>query len=329
MLKFHSATTNLSATQANPEPGPSRLPPPRKHSTPASNASGSGFTTGSGSLSSSDLSRFSYKPHQSLRDMIKKRGEREAEQIARFGPPEPLRRSKSAKGAAHRFTSYFTDDELSRVLKCVSCNNRWTVRKGATAKMRHIQSCAKKNGLDDGIIKRLIRAELEAPDEPIAQKKPKSPGVSNTLFEDTLEDTGKAKKKRKPVQRVTTLHNPVDNREAIRAKARSLLAPEIRELSQDQELVDLLERSDSRMDKIQMFDDPPPATQKFGRSRLGQQTSSAMLSDLSNGSPKMSTTSRLATTANGRRLNHFTGEEIEAGSVSPVVLHTQMFDNNP
>lgn len=326
----NSTATHPRATEPNPEPGSSRLPSSRKDSTPVSHASGSGPTLGSRSLSSSGLSRFSYNPPQSLRDMIKKRGELEAQRIAQNGPPQPLRRSRAAKPAAHRFTDYFTDNEISRILKCVSCGFRWTIRKGATAKMRHIQSCAKKNGLDDEMIKGLIRAELEAPEEPGPGEIPRQSGVSNTLFEDTLWDTEKTKKKRKPAQRTTTVHNPVDNREAILAKARSLL-PEIRDLSEDPELVDLLKRSDSRMDRIQMFDssDPPPATQEFGRSRLGQQTSSDMLNGLSGGSPKMSTTSALASKGKGRRLDISTGEEMESESVSVVILHFERFDDEP
>ena len=228
--KFSSAATEPCATRAtNPEPGPSRLPSSRKHSTPASNASSSEFTAGDRSLSSSDLSRYAYNPPQSLRDMIKRRGELEAQRIAQFGPPEPIRKSKSA---AHRFAADFTDNDLSRVLKCVSCNDRWTVRKGATAKMRHIQSCAKKNGISDAIVKRLIRAELEAPEEPKSRQKSKPSGVTNTLFEDTLGDTGKTKGKRKQTQRTTTLHNPAENREPILANAHFLLP--VREMSQEE-----------------------------------------------------------------------------------------------
>jgi len=320
--KFSSAVTHPSATQAtDPEPGPSRLPPPRKASTPTSNANSSGHASGDRSLSSSDLSRFSYQPPQSLRDLIKKRGELEAQRIAQFGPPEPLRKSKATRPAAHRFTADFTDDDLSRLLKCVSCGDRWTVRKGATAKMRHIQSCAKKHSISDEIVKRLIQAELGAPEEPKPRQKPKSPGVTNTLFEDALGDTGKAKGKRRQVQRTTTLHNPAENREAILAKARSLLEePEIQDISQDEGLMDLLSKSDSTMDRVQIFDlGPPPATQEFGRSKLGQQTSSAMLSALSDESPKMSTTSRLADTANKHsRFNVLTGEAVDPESVSPI-----------
>lgn len=328
--KFSSAVTHPSDTGAtHPEPGPSRLPPPRNHSTPASNASGSELTGGSRSLSSSDLSRFSYNPPQSLRDMIKKRGELEARRIAQFGPPEPLRKSKAAKPAAHRFTTDFTDDDLSRILKCVSCGYRWTVRKGAAAKMRHIQSCAKKEGLNDEMIKGLIRAELEAPEEPKPKNKVKPSGVANTLFEDALGDTGKTKNKRKRVQRTTTLNNPADNREAILAKAQSLL-PRIRNLSQERELADLLKKSDSTMDRIDMFDfsAPPPATQEFSRSKLGKQTSSAMLSVLPDSSPKMLTTSRLADVGNSsRRLDLFTGEEMDPGpSVSPVLPRFERLD---
>lgn len=324
MPNFSSAVAPPNATQAtDPEPGPSRLPPPRKDSTPASNASSSELASGDRSLSSSDLSRFSYQPPQSLRDLIKKRGELEAQRIAEFGPPEPLRKSKATRPAAHRFTADFTDDDLSRVLKCVSCGDRWTVRKGATAKMRHIESCAKKHAISDEIIKRLIRAELEAPEEPKPRQKPKPSTVTNTLFEDALGDTGKTKGKRKQVQQNSTLHDPAENREAILAKARSLLKEqEIRDISQDEGLVDLLSKSDSTMDRIQMFDfGPPSATQEFGRSKLGQQTSSAMLSVLSDENPKMSTTSKLADTANTRRrFDVLTGEPIDSGSVSLISL---------
>jgi hypothetical protein len=251
--------------------------------------------------------------------MIKRRGEIEAKQIAQFGPPEPLRKSKVSRPAAHRFTADFTDDDLSRILKCVSCNERWTVRKGAAAKMRHILSCSKKNGLTDDMIK-----------EPMPKKRHESSGVANTLFEDALGDTGKSKNRRKQVQRTTTLHNPADNREAILAKAQSLL-PKIRNLSQEQELLDLLKKSDSTMDRIDMFDfsGPPPATQEFSRSKLGQRTSSTVLSVLPDSSPKMSTTSRLAGTGNsGRRLDLFTGEEMDPGpSVSPALSCFGSLDN--
>jgi hypothetical protein len=189
--------------------------------------------------------------------------------------------------------------------------------------MRHIQSCAKKNGISDEIVKRLIRAELEAPEEPKPRQKPKSSGVTNTLFEDTLGDTGKTKNKRKQAQRTTTLHNPAENREAILAKARSLLKePEIHGYIPGQGLMDLLRKSDSTMDRIQMFDfrAPPPATQEFGRSKLGKQTSSAMLSVLPDESPKMSTSRLADTTSKGRRLDILTGEDPDPASVSPVNL---------
>lgn len=329
MPKFSSVATHPSATQAtNPEPGPSRLPSLRKQSTPISNASSSELT---GSLSSSDLSRYSYNPPQSLRDMIKKRGELEAQRIAQFGPPEPTRKSKAARPAGHRFTADFIDDDLSRILKCVSCNDRWTVRKGAAAKMRHIQSCAKKNGISDEIVKRLIRTELEAPEEPKPKQKPKPSGVTNTLFEDTLGDTGKTKNKRKQVQRTTTLHNPAENREAILAKKDSLLpkGSSIRNLSQEEGLVETLRNSNSTMDRIQMFDFdvPPPPTQEFGRSKLGKQTNSAMLSVLSDESPKMSTSRLVDTTNNGRRLNILTGEDQDHPSVSLVMPCFGRLDN--
>jgi hypothetical protein len=261
--------------------------------------------------------------------MIKKRGELEAQRIAKFGPPEPLRKSKAAMPPAHRFTADFTDDDLSRILKCVSCNDRWTVRKGATAKMRHIQSCAKKNGISDEIVKRLIRAELEAPEEPKPRQKLKSPGVTNTLFEDTLGDSGKTKNKRKQAQRTTTLHNPAENREAILAKAHSLLnEPQYMDISQDRELMDLLRKSDSTMDRIQVFDfrAPPPATQEFGRSKLGKQTSSAMLSVLPDESPKMSTSKLADTTSRGRRFDILTGEDPDPASVSPAKPRFERLD---
>ena len=325
-------TTHPSATQAtDPEPGPSHLPLPRKTSTPTSVTSSSELAPGDRSLSSNDLSRYSYQPPQSLRDMIRKRGELEARRIAQFGPPEPLRKSKVVRPAAHRFTADFTDDELSRVLKCVSCNDRWTVRKGATAKMRHIQSCAKKHSISDEIVKRLIQAELEAPEEPKPRRKPKSSGIANTLFEDALGDGGKAKGKRRQIQRTTTLHNPAENREAILAKAHSLLREQdIRDLSQDEGLMDLLRKSDSTMDRAPTFDfGPPPATQEFGRSKLGKQTSSAMLSALWDGSPKMSTTSKLADTTNRCRFDVLTGEEVgDSGSVSPVLHRLEEPVNN-
>ncbi|KZT19264.1 hypothetical protein NEOLEDRAFT_981480 [Neolentinus lepideus HHB14362 ss-1] len=127
----------------------------------------------------------------------------------------------------HRFVSDFTDAELAKVVKCISCDLKWTVRKTALQKMLHIQTCARKYRLTDETVKRLIRRELDSGSEEglsghnalaTENRRPE------TYLEDVLGQEAQKKKSRRPgVQ--GTVKSVTDTRNAIMDRARLLLGP--------------------------------------------------------------------------------------------------------
>ncbi|TFK55914.1 hypothetical protein OE88DRAFT_681265 [Heliocybe sulcata] len=153
---------------------------------------------------------------------------------------------------AHRFVSDFSDAEVAKVTKCVSCDLEWTTRKTSLQKMLHIQTCAKKSGLTDETVKVLVRRQIgKASDE--------GPGESGasaaaderaeTYLEDVLGREAPKRKGRRPeVQR--TVKSATDSRNAIMDKARLLLGPSAIGISDGQGASSL------------------PATQSFGPSKF-------------------------------------------------------------
>ena len=105
------------------------------------------------------LGRFAYAaPHVPRRTASKTPSPSDAD----TGLPEaPVERRRTERAATHRFTTDFSDKELSRILKCIACDLAWTARKSVKQKMKHIQSCAKKRGLTDETVAHLIRAEIQ------------------------------------------------------------------------------------------------------------------------------------------------------------------------
>ena len=151
--------------------------------------------------------------------------------------PSPLERDSQTpeltSGAAkliptHRFAQDFTDAQLSRVPKCVSCELAWTARKTVREKMKHIQSCAKKNRLTDETVRVLLRTDLAKLPPIASSSKPKSPAeppapsVPQTLLEETLKD--KRRKRSGPrLQVQPTVKEVSETRGDILDKARLLL----------------------------------------------------------------------------------------------------------
>ncbi|KAJ6515744.1 hypothetical protein C8R45DRAFT_217671 [Mycena sanguinolenta] len=171
----------------------------------------------------------------------------------------------SSKGVAGKFS----DAELAKLVKCVSCDLSWTARKTGAQKILHIRSCAKKTGLTDDTVQLLIRKEIDnAPNDPgPSNRNGKAnlvPTLGTTLLEDTVRDAGpKRKGKRKEV--VNNLKSASETHENIRDKARMIFGPE--PMSDDDIPVQTQAVTANR---------PPAAqenfaTQTFGTSRLGQQ----------------------------------------------------------
>ncbi|KAI0307270.1 hypothetical protein B0F90DRAFT_1814044 [Multifurca ochricompacta] len=64
------------------------------------------------------------------------------------------------RGQKSHFDSDITKLDVGRLLKCVSCEARWTVKKGAAHKLSHITTCARKIGINPSTLKNLIEEEL-------------------------------------------------------------------------------------------------------------------------------------------------------------------------
>jgi hypothetical protein len=176
----------------------------------------------------------------------------------------PVKRSSSS-----RLVGDFSDTELKKLVKCVSCDIAWTARKSGAQKLVHIQTCAKKTGLTDDTVRILIRKELEnASNDPgPSRHKGKSLADSSTsrttLLEDVVRDAApKRKGKRKGT--VDALKSVSETRETILGRARELLGS------------DTFPDDDIFVVRTQAFtstalNTESQPTQAFGRSRLGQQ----------------------------------------------------------
>ncbi|KAH9846975.1 hypothetical protein C2E23DRAFT_742884 [Lenzites betulinus] len=175
-------------------------------------------------------------------------------------PPEAGATGKAKRPiTGHRFTD-FSDAQLLRVLKCVSCDLAWTARKTVAQKMKHIQTCAKKNGLADDTVRSLLRKELDGASPTASSSKSTTPAsapdaLPETLLENVIKDTSKKKPGRRlPV--LQTVKSVEETRELILDRARSLLANGSSSRVRDP-------IPDPALD-LQV----PPATQVFGKSSV-------------------------------------------------------------
>ncbi|KAI0638248.1 hypothetical protein C8Q77DRAFT_1153914 [Trametes polyzona] len=210
------------------------------------------------------LGRFAYEaPNPSRRTLSKTPSPTEGGSI----PPEARTTSQTKRLPSHRFARDFSDAELGRILKCVSCDLAWTARKTVTQKMKHIQTCAKKKGLNDDTVRTLLRQELDALPPVASSSKsgtpaPQTDAVPETLLEDVLKDTTRKKPGRRP-QVQQTVKSVTETRGDILDRARSLLQGEG------------VSRASSSVPTDRggvgsgMNLAPPPATQAFSRSTVG------------------------------------------------------------
>ncbi|SJL01808.1 uncharacterized protein ARMOST_05132 [Armillaria ostoyae] len=129
---------------------------------------------------------------------------------------------------ADRFAEDFTDAQLGGLLKCVCCNISWTTRKTAAQKMKHVQSCAKKNHFTDSAVRARIRQALENvnPDDVAPKGKGKAKGqdssVPETYFHDVVHDA-EPKRRTKRVDVLGTVKTLADTRDAILQKAEAII----------------------------------------------------------------------------------------------------------
>jgi hypothetical protein len=175
---------------------------------------------------------------------------------------------KAARSSSKSLAGGFSDAELGKLVKCVSCDIAWTARKSAAQKLVHIRSCAKKTGLTDDTVRILIRKELDnAPDEPGPSKRngkaPLVPTMRTTLLEDVVHNAA-PKRKGKRKEAVDTLKNISETRENIRGRAHMIFGSG--PLSDDDSFMVQTQAITANVTPRENC-----ATQAFGPSRLAQQ----------------------------------------------------------
>ncbi|KAH6915317.1 hypothetical protein BKA70DRAFT_1420253 [Coprinopsis sp. MPI-PUGE-AT-0042] len=159
----------------------------------------------------------------------------------------PVKKTRTRK-VVTEFLPEFSDKDVALVLKCVSCEARWTTRKTSAEKRRHIQSCARKNELTVETIQVLVRKEISKhlPPTPV-EEPPAAPLLEPTLFETHNPAENAPKRRTKAAKAAVALVGVASNRDEILNRAQLILG----------------------MDQPAFPDTPPRATQGFAPSRLG------------------------------------------------------------
>ncbi|KAJ3932266.1 MAG: hypothetical protein NXY57DRAFT_130251 [Lentinula lateritia] len=133
----------------------------------------------------------------------------------------------TAQTLVQRLSDEFNADSISRLLMCVCCNLKWTTRKSVSQKLTHFKTCAKKHGVQDDTLVKLIRQGLM--NSPAVQPKGKGTSIvvddasPKTFFDEVMHDA--APKKRTKRQEVkSTVKDIEEMRNAILLKARAIVA---------------------------------------------------------------------------------------------------------
>lgn len=165
-------------------------------------------------------------------------------------------------GAARRQNTSFTGVELAKLMRCVSCDVRWTTRKTTSQKLHHVRLCAKRNGYDQETVDILIRKEIDstiAQSEKDSRSLPQHLGPPKTLFEDYVAHPA-FKKKGTRREKEPTIRNVVDTRPSLLDRAQAVLGCDVSTALHD------FTRDRISADTVpgnQNF-----STQQFGRSNL-------------------------------------------------------------
>ncbi|EGN93008.1 hypothetical protein SERLA73DRAFT_156596 [Serpula lacrymans var. lacrymans S7.3] len=161
----------------------------------------------------------------------------------------PLPKAKKSQSMSLHFAENFSNAEIGRLKKCISCDARWTTRKSANQKMAHMQSCTKKNALSDTTVRALIQKEVDAASDDDISKKGKAKASeqddTTTTYLEKLVNGVSSKKGRRPTVLETVKTLP-ETRGDILARARAVLGNR----------------------QAEPFDAEPNTTQVFGQSKL-------------------------------------------------------------
>ncbi|KAL1755306.1 hypothetical protein FB107DRAFT_275025 [Schizophyllum commune] len=212
------------------------------------------------------------------------------------------------KTPTHRFAADFTDPELAKFTTCICCKTAWTVRKSGTQKMVHVQTCAKKHGFADDLVRKLVRQQIDAAPEGSGsggakgkgkgKAKEMPPPEPETLLENLVNENAPKKKGRrvKDVEQVETVKKAADTRDAIKDRARTLFGlgepqpptqapPAATQAFQPSRLAPV-RRMHGLLDyEGEPEDATPPATQAFQPSKLGARNATLLGYDADDAPP--------------------------------------------
>ena len=134
-----------------------------------------------------------------------------------------IKNRKSSKEKENQAYSYltFSHKELERILRCVVCGLKWTIRKSVASKVAHIRSCGKKRELSEGTLHNMLLRELKQ-DEKVPEKQ-STPEVSTTLLEDVVKKQTSIQSKKKRVPVSCTIKHVEETRNDILNRAKLLL----------------------------------------------------------------------------------------------------------
>jgi hypothetical protein len=117
---------------------------------------------------------------------------------------------------------------VGRLIKCVSCEARWTVQKGTSDKLSHITTCARKKGISSDTLKRLIDGELlkmrvaRTNDKATAPSSGSAETTPQTYMESVVAEA-QPRRKQKRADTAGTLQPISQTRAAILDRAKALL----------------------------------------------------------------------------------------------------------
>ncbi|KAG2013510.1 hypothetical protein CC2G_010411 [Coprinopsis cinerea AmutBmut pab1-1] len=232
-------------------------------------------------------------------------------------PAPPPKKPGRPRKVVHEFMSEFTDKQISTVLKCVSCNARWTVRKTATEKRRHMQVCSRKAAYTPETMRLLLQKEINDRLPSTAPPRDVPPPESPTLFEG-YKPLELPKRRSKSVKTTASLVIATSNRDEILERAQRLIQSET-SLTVGPRFTQIFApsrlgaASGTRPLDIEASPSPPPTTQDFAPSRLGATSGTRLFQPESSPLPATQgfAPTRFAT-ATGTSLFSGAGEEVSS-----------------
>ena len=122
--------------------------------------------------------------------------------------------------------SDMTKFNISRLLRCVSCDAPWTIQKGTSHKLSHITTCARKNGISSDTLRRLIERELlkmrGGTNDKVTAPSGPTEAASQTYVESVVAEAQPRRKQRR-TDTASTLQPISQTRTAILDRAQALL----------------------------------------------------------------------------------------------------------